>query len=82
MTKRNLSAWDVIDEVLTEMSDRAFSLLPDNRLIFRNALIQEVKQYLIENSDIVVVHEEQDTEEEVAEYEQMLRDREWDYRHA
>lgn len=82
MSKRNLSAWDLVDEVLTEMSDANFEFLPKDRLKFRNALIEEVKEFLRDNSDVVVVHEEQDTEEEIAEYEQMLRDREWDYRHA
>jgi hypothetical protein len=82
MEKRKLAAWDVLDEVLTDMSDANFKFMPDDRLKFRNALIDEIKQYLLDNPDIVVVNEEVYSEEDIAEYEQMLRDQEWDYRHA
>ena len=82
MTKRNLSAWDLVDEVLTDLSDINFEFLPKDRIGFRNALIEEVKQYLIDNPEITVVDEEIETEEVRAEHDQLLRQQEWDYRHA
>jgi hypothetical protein len=78
---RKLSAWDLVDEVLTDMSDIQYQIWAKDKIKFRNALIEEIKNYIL-TEEIEVQHEELYTEEDVAEYEQMLRDQEWDYRHA
>lgn len=64
MKERKLSAWDLVDEVLSEMSDENFGYLPKDRIRFRNALIEEVKEYLRQNGEIVVAHEEPENPDE------------------
>lgn len=54
MKKRQLSAWDLIDEVMTEMSEQNFSYWSKDKIEFRNSLIQEIKGYIVEQ-DIEVV---------------------------
>ena len=57
---RKLSAWDLVDEVLTEMSESNFSNWSKDKIEFRNILIGEIKNYIVEE-DIEVV----DTEVEI-----------------
>lgn len=63
MSNRKLSAWDLIDEVLTEMSDTNFQAWATDRLGFRNALITEVKNYILEE-DVFVSQEQPQNEGE------------------
>lgn len=53
MASRKLSAWDLVDEVLTEMSDGNFDRWTTDRLAFRGILIGELKSYIqTENIEI------------------------------
>jgi hypothetical protein len=58
---RKLSAWDLVDEVLTEMSDNNFSHWSKDKIEFRNILIGEIKNYIVEE-DIEVVDTEVETD--------------------
>lgn len=57
MTTRKLSAWDLIDELVTEMSDENFGYWSKDRIEFRNILISEIKNKIVDE-DIEVVHRE------------------------
>lgn len=52
--KRQLSAWDLVDEVITEMSDENFSYWATERTKFRNILISEIQNY-IETENVEVI---------------------------
>lgn len=58
---RKLSAWDLVDEVLTEMSESNFSNWSKDKIEFRNILIGEIKNYIVEE-DIEVVDTEVETD--------------------
>ncbi len=62
MANRKLSAWDLVDEVLTEMSDENFQYWATDRIAFRNVLIGELKDY-IETEGIEIVDTEIEGEE-------------------
>ncbi len=62
MANRKLSAWDLVDEVLTEMSDENFQYWATDRITFRNVLIGELKDY-IETEGIEIVDTEIEGEE-------------------
>ena len=53
---RRLTAWDLVDEVLTEMTDTNFNYWKDSRLGFRDILIGELKEY-IDREGVVLVNE-------------------------
>jgi hypothetical protein len=54
MANRKLTAWDLVDEVLTEMTDQNFRNWASERLGFRSVLIAELKDYIkTENIEIV-----------------------------
>lgn len=54
MANRKLTAWDLVDEVLTEMTDQNFRNWASERLGFRGVLIAELKDYIkTENIEIV-----------------------------
>jgi hypothetical protein len=57
MSKRKLSAWDLIDEVMTDMSEQNFGYWSEDKISFRNALIEEIKGYIVEQ-DIELVDTE------------------------
>lgn len=59
---RKLTAWDLLDEVLTEMNDTNFRNWSESRLGFRNILIGELKEYI--NREGVVVVNGQNGEQE------------------
>lgn len=63
MTSRKLSAWDLIDEVLTNMNDINFQVWSKDRLGFRDALIEEIKLYILEE-DVLVTQEQPENEGE------------------
>ena len=63
-----ISAWDLIDEVLTEMSDQNFGWWSKDRLEFRNILIEEVKDYIV-REDLSVTDEQPVRNEETGEWE-------------
>lgn len=63
MASRRLSAWDLVDEVMTEMSDANFGWWSSDRITFRNALIDEVKRYIVEE-EIEVTNPEPEIDEE------------------
>jgi hypothetical protein len=54
--RRKQSAWNLVDEVLTEMSDLNFSNWATDRIKFRDALIQEIKEYIREE-DLEIIGE-------------------------
>jgi hypothetical protein len=50
---RELTAWDLVDEVLTEMTDTNYGYWSKDRLEFRNILIDEIRDYILQE-DITV----------------------------
>lgn len=50
---RKLTAWDLVDEVLTEMTDTNYGYWSKDRLEFRNILIDEIRDYILQE-DIIV----------------------------
>lgn len=67
MDNNRLSAWDLIDEVLTEMSDVNFGYWSKDRLEFRNILIDEVKDYIV-REDLTITNEQPERDEETGEW--------------
>ena len=67
MYERSLTAWDLVDEVLTEMNDDNFRWWTKDRLEFRNILIDEIKDY-VAREDIVVVDSLPERDEESGEW--------------
>jgi hypothetical protein len=63
MNSRKLSAWDLIDEVLTNMNDINFQVWSEDRLGFRDALIEEIKLYILEE-DVLISQEQPENEGE------------------
>jgi len=51
MVKRKLSVWNVVDEVMTDMSDANWGYWSKDRISFRNALIEEIKHYVADSED-------------------------------
>lgn len=66
--ERRLTAWEVVDEVLTEMSDENFARWSKDRLEFRNILIDEIKDYVVIEDDVVVVDALPERDEETGEW--------------
>lgn len=62
-----ISAWDLIDEVLTEMNDQNFGWWSKDRIEFRNILIEEVKDYIV-REDLFVTNEQPERDEETGEW--------------
>ena len=62
-----ISAWDLIDEVLTEMNDQNFAWWSKDRIEFRNILIEEVKDYIV-REDLFVTNEQPERDEETGEW--------------
>jgi hypothetical protein len=54
--RRKQSAWNLVDEVLTEMSDLNFSNWATDRIKFRDIFIQEIKEYIREE-DLEIIGE-------------------------
>ena len=54
--RRKQSAWNLVDEVLTEMSDLNFSNWATDRIKFRDIFIQEIKEYIREE-DLEIIDE-------------------------
>lgn len=62
-----ISAWNLIDEVMTEMSDQNFAWWSKDRIEFRNILIEEVKDYIV-REDLFVTNEQPERDEETGEW--------------
>lgn len=60
---RKLTAWELVDELLTEMNDTNFRIWSKDRIAFRNILIDEMKQYLREEGNISIVDSDEYLEE-------------------
>jgi hypothetical protein len=54
MSQRKLTAFDLVDEILTEMDDLPFGSYSKDRITFRNYLIFEIKNKL-ENEEIEII---------------------------
>jgi hypothetical protein len=54
--RRKQTAWNLVDEVLTEMSDLNFSNWATDRIKFRDIFIQEIKEYIREE-DLEIIGE-------------------------
>jgi len=54
---RKLSVADVVDEIMTEMTDGTFRMNATDRISFRDLLIQEIKDKL-KNEEIEIVEVE------------------------
>lgn len=65
--ERKLSAWDLIDEILTEMSDQNFKFWASDRVDFRDILIDEIKDYIV-REDITITNHQPEREEESGEW--------------
>ena len=60
---RRLTAWELIDEVMTEMNDQNFAWWSKDRIEFRNILIDEVKDYIV-REDLTITNEQPERDEE------------------
>lgn len=47
------TAWNLIDEVLTEMTDTNFGFWATDRIKFRDILIEELKDYIVREGVIL-----------------------------
>lgn len=64
---RKLSAWDLVDEVLTEMSDQNFKFWASDRIDFRDILIEEIKDYVV-REDLIITSDYPERDEESGEW--------------
>lgn len=65
--ERRLTAWNVVDEVLTEMNDQNFAWWSKDRLEFRDILIGEIKDYIV-REDLTITNEQPERDEESGEW--------------
>lgn len=65
--ERRLTAWNVVDEVLTEMNDQNFAWWSKDRLEFRDILIDEIKDYIV-REDLTITNEQPERDEESGEW--------------
>lgn len=65
--ERRLTAWNVVDEVLTEMNDQNFAWWSKDRLEFRDILIDEIKDYIV-REDLTITNEQPERDEESEEW--------------
>lgn len=68
MSKRKLSVWNLVDEVMTDMSDTNWGYWSKNRISFRDALIEEIKLYIIDSEEELEIHTEVEEDDKVWEY--------------
>lgn len=54
---RKLTAWDLVDEVLTEMTDTNYGYWSKDRIEFRDILIGEIQDYILQE-DITVTSDQ------------------------
>lgn len=47
------TAWNLVDEVLTEMTDTNFGFWATDRIKFRDILIEELKDYIVREGVIL-----------------------------
>lgn len=66
--ERRLTAWELIDEVVSLMSDENFDRWSKDRLTFRDILIDEIKDYVVVEDDVVVVDAMPERDEETGEW--------------
>lgn len=68
MSKRKLSVWNLVDEVMTDMSDTNWGYWSKDRISFRDALIEEIKLYIIDSEEELEIHTEVEEDDKVWEY--------------